>query len=255
MTLTYRTDPDLEFLAFCDESDLSVLARYLTHDRDGKPRTTEQLTSHPEYLRYARDPERHRKCWQLIAAELQHFGGDTIANLLRGQGVTYNEILRDVCSRLNVSYKKDDSTIQLENKLLEKIISDAWEKLSNSDQRNLLDEIGIPSDTRLLGPAALAAIIGAIRSGGFMSYRIAVVVANSVSRALIGRGLTVAANQGLVRTVAILGGPVGWVISALLFIPVFTGPAYRVTIPAVLHVAYMRKRHLNNEHFSCSHRK
>lgn len=39
-------------------------------------------------------PEQHRRNWQLIAGELQHFGGDSIANKLRGHGKLY----RAICS-------------------------------------------------------------------------------------------------------------------------------------------------------------
>lgn len=45
---------------------------------------------------YGGPPERYRRNWQLIAGELQHFGGDSIANTLRRHGKFYRAILLDV---------------------------------------------------------------------------------------------------------------------------------------------------------------
>ena len=81
----------------------------------------------------------------------------------------------------------------------------------------------------------------------FNTYRLAVIVANAVSKAILNRGLAFAGNAALTRGIAVLAGPVGWAISAVLTVPVFTGPAFRVTIPATLYVAYLRQKHLNKD--------
>ena len=80
-----------------------------------------------------------------------------------------------------------------------------------------------------------------------MSYQIAMVVANGVAKALLGRGLTIAANAGLTRAIGIMAGPIGWAISALITIPAISGPAYRVTLPAVIQIAAMRQQMLKEE--------
>ena len=87
----------------------------------------------------------------------------------------------------------------------------------------------------------------AIGAGGFSTYRMAVIVANAVSKAVLNRGLTFAGNAALTRGIAVLSGPIGWVISAALTVPVVSGPAYRVTIPATLYIAYLRQKHLNKD--------
>ena len=67
---------------------------------------------------------------------------------------------------------------------------------------------------------------------------------NAVLKALIGRGLSLAGNAALTRTMAILTGPIGWVITGLWTAIDIAGAEYRVTIPAVIQVAALRQKHL-----------
>lgn len=79
--------------------------------------------------------------------------------------------------------------------------------------------------------------------GGFKSYQLTLIIANAIMKALFGRGLTLVANSTLTRIMAILTGPIGWAITALWTMIDIAGPAYRVTIPAVIQVAYLRKKY------------
>ena len=79
----------------------------------------------------------------------------------------------------------------------------------------------------------------AIREGGFACYKWLVVVANAL---LTGRGLTIAANAALTKWLSVLAGPIGWAVTALWTVIDIAGPAYRVTIPAVIQIAYMRQK-------------
>ena len=82
------------------------------------------------------------------------------------------------------------------------------------------------------------------RMGGFKSYQLTLIVVNAVLKALIGRGLTLAGNVALTRTMAVLTGPIGWAITAIWTAIDVAGAAYRVTIPAVIQVAALRQKHL-----------
>ncbi|MGS5869417.1 hypothetical protein AB2Q77_14120, partial [Escherichia coli] len=70
--------------------------------------------------------------------------------------------------------------------------------------------------------------------------------ANLLLKILIGRGLTLAGNQILVKALSILTGPIGWTITAAWTIVDVGGTAYRVTIPAVIQVAVLRAKVNNN---------
>ncbi|HED1572153.1 TPA: DUF3944 domain-containing protein [Morganella morganii] len=93
MSNTYRNDKDLELLRYADNEMLSILVKYLTIDKDGTTRFTETLTGDKQFKAAQGN---YQQVWQLIAGELQHFGGDTLVNLFRRSGVKYREILIDV---------------------------------------------------------------------------------------------------------------------------------------------------------------
>ncbi|MEZ9819676.1 DUF3944 domain-containing protein [Shewanella sp. 10N.286.45.A1] len=242
MSNTYRNDKYLELLRYADNEMLSVLVKYLTIDKDGELRYTETLTDNTEFK--AADGD-YQQVWQQIAGELQHFGGDTLVNLCRRSGVEYKEVLIDVCKKLKIKTDYKAEVVKIEQALLAKLFQDSWEKMSESERAELRKELKV--DTSLTSGAALTAIIAAIRMGGFMSYQVAMIVANAVAKALLGRGLTIAANAGLARVIGIFAGPIGIAITVLLTIPAISGPAFRVTLPAVVQIAAMRQQMLNEK--------
>ena len=155
----------------------------------------------------------------------------------------YNEVLTDVCDKLKVNYNKNSSTEIIENNLLLKILQDALEKMTPEDIKSLGKELGINNTTSLDKQATLAACQTIFKMGGFKSYQLTLIIANAIMKALFGRGLTLVANSTLTRIMAILTGPIGWAITALWTMIDIAGPAYRVTIPAVIQVAYLRKKY------------
>ena len=67
-------------------------------------------------------------------------------------------------------------------------------------------------------------------------------VANALAKFLTGRGLTIVANAALTKWLSVFAGPIGWAVTALWTVIDIAGPAYRVTIPAVIQIAYMRQK-------------
>jgi uncharacterized protein YaaW (UPF0174 family) len=245
MAIKYRKDPDLNFLQFCDKEDLEVLVKYLTQDKDGSLRFAEELTEEDRYKNCKKD---YNKIWDLIAGELQLFGGDTIINWIvrGGEGVLYKEVLCDVCDKLKVNYNENSDVMKIENNLIMKVVEDTIENMSEEEKRNFADDFHIDL-TNVSTAGIMTALQIAIKAGGFASYKIAMIVANSVSKIILGRGLALATNAGLARVLAIFAGPIGWTVSAILTLPAIFGTAYRVTIPSVLQVAYMRQKNLNKD--------
>jgi uncharacterized protein YaaW (UPF0174 family) len=241
--MAYRQDEDLSFLAQADNADLDVLVKYITTTKNGRTRLTEELTRHPRYI--ANQPD-HVKYWDLIAAEIQSFGANTFATLLRGgEGVLYKEVLTDVCKKLKVNFNKNSSVELIERNLLLKLLEDSLEKLTDEDLRNLVESLKLKT-TSFSKQAIMAAIQFAIRQGGFASYKIALIVANAVAKTLIGRGLSLAADASLTKAISIFAGPIGWAVTAIWTAFDIAGPAYRVTIPCVIQIAYMRTKMLAN---------
>jgi uncharacterized protein YaaW (UPF0174 family) len=242
MSLNYRYDPDLEFLKELESEELNDLVNLLIYDpNDNEERISQELKECEEFRKYYPD---HVKYWDKIAAELQKYGGNTFANLFRGGvGVPYREILMDVCDKFDVNYNKYSSTERIEENLLMKILKDALEKMSDEERKELLKAIGLESHTDFSAEGLFAIFQAVFRAGGFKSYQLTVIIVNAILKALIGRGLSLAGNAMLTRTMAILTGPIGWAITALWTAIDIAGPAYRVTVPAVIEISYLRKKH------------
>lgn len=239
--MAYREDNDLKFLGEMTSADLDDLVNSIIKDKDNSLRFTEELTNSKIYKD---NHPNHSKYWKEIAAEIQCFGGNTIATLIRGgKGVLYREILLDACEKSKVNYNKNQATINIENQLLLKILGDAIDKMDESQRAEFAKTVGI-TNLKTFSPESLMAAFQIIfKAGGFQSYQLTLVIANGVSRALLGRGLTLAGNAALTRAFAIISGPIGWAITGLLTVIDLAGPAFRVTLPATIHIALLRKQH------------
>jgi uncharacterized protein YaaW (UPF0174 family) len=236
--MAYEPDEELEFLKECSSDELAVLVEILTKDQDRKPRWAEEMSTDPRYKDSYPD---HRLYWELIAGEIQAFGGNTIPNLLRGHGVPYREVLSDVCDRCKVNYNPKSAVELIEMNLLMKVLTESAEKMTAEQLQDFVAVLELKT-TNFTSQAVIAALQAAIALGGFAPYRVAMIVANAVAKTLVGRGLGLAANAGLARAIGVVAGPIGWTVSALWLAKDIAGPAYRVTIPAVIHVAFLRAK-------------
>ncbi len=61
--------------------------------------------------------------------------------------------------------------------------------------------------------------------------------------------IALVAGGGVLRGLAILGGPIGLAITTILTVPAISGAAYRVTIPSVIQIAYMRRAYEEQDRF------
>ena len=178
--------------------------------------------------------------------ELQCFGGNSFVNVFRGGGVQYKEILCDVCDKLKVNYSKAQNTQMIEQNMFMKILSDSLEKMNEEELKQVANEFGL-NTTDFKPQAITAAMQASILVSGFAMYKIALIIANTIAKMLLGRGLSLAVNASLVRTIGAFAGPIGWVITGLWTLADVAGPAYRVTIPAVIQVAFLRQYLINKQ--------
>ncbi|OIJ16213.1 oxidoreductase [Anaerobacillus arseniciselenatis] len=237
MGLNFREDKDLVFLKYSNNEDLEILVNYLTKNQKGKKRFNSELAMERKYVD---NTPNHQAYWDLIAAELQTYGSNGVARVIRGnKGVYYKEILIDVCKKLKVNFNNKSDVVIIERNLLMKILTDSLEKMDNEELKKVIEELDLKMDT-FNKQAVLVAIQAAIKAGGFKSYQLAMIVANAVSKQLLGRGIALGGNAALARVLGIFAGPVGWTIMGLWTAVDLAGPAYRVTIPSVIQVAYMR---------------
>lgn len=123
--------------------------------------------------------------------------------------------------------------------LLQKLFTDALDRMSPEERKKTLEELNI-GDLAGMGPGAVAAAIAAGRFAGFAAYKMALIVANAIARAVLGRGLPLVVNAALTRTMGVMLGPVGWVLTGVWTLADLASPAYRVTVPCVVQISRSR---------------
>ncbi len=239
----YRYDSDLEFLRRLSSNDLKDLFDALVYDEDGTLRINEELTNSTEYKRYGRD---YAKYPRRIAEELQCYGSNTFINFFRDEGVLYKEILCDACDHLKVNYHEESPTSLIEKNMLSKLLKDSLEKMSGREIKELGHELGMTNIDKVIGEnkqVLIASVLTLFQAGGSHSYALAISVADAMVRQTLGHGLSsVVGKVALKKTLGILAGPIGWVITGVLVSINLAGPAYRVTVPACVLVATLRKK-------------
>lgn len=250
-------DPDLAFLYVSDNSDIKDFVSYLLPSKSkdlGNMVThiTSELQHNKSFMEcYDAGGDLHGFLGDIIK-EFQLYGGDTFANTGRRlfgnkkrdslEGVPYREILRDVCKQMKCEYDENKDLESIESLLMETVIRKILTDKNIKD--NDIAEIAKSANVKVAGgkEVMIGALITAFRAGGFASYQMSVIVVNAISRAILGRGLTLAANAGLTRALGVFMGPVGWVLTAVMTGIDLAGVAYRITIPSVIQIAFMRQK-------------
>ena len=241
------TDPDLDLLlSSADVEDLAVLIDHITDKGDG--RISLSAATCKVLVDARKAGQMDDACRALIAEELQRFGGNSVVNLFRGgAGISYREILRDVAGHVSASTSPKSDCVQLESAIVATMMDQAFAKMTEQERADLFAEFGAKYPPGA-GPAAMAILLVAIRASGFGTFKLAAIVANAVARAMLGRGLALGATAGVMRGVGAFAGPIGWAVTAVWTVFDLASPAYRVTLPCVIQLAYMRQKTL---FFSC----
>lgn len=255
--MAYRIDPDLEFLSGASNEDLALLADSLIykdakHKEIDSPRGTATLYLDADFKTCY--PQHMRIMWKAIAEELQKFGGHSGVNWIfrANKGVLYREILIDVCKYQKVKGVdfKNDSVTTIENAFLQKTVELAIEKMSEEERKKLIDGLrnveGFGDSLKNFATSKerlLDAVQIAFRAGGFKSYVLTLQVVNGISKAVLGRGLSLGANAALMKYIgSFMSGPWGWAFAAVTTVWSFMGPNKDASLKGVAIVAYMRKK-------------
>ena len=238
------TDKDLRFLSSCENEDLRVLCDILTHDRLGNIRITEQITATDEYNRNY--PEDMLFLVPQISNELLKYGSNTLATFWNNEPDSYETVLRRVCKQMDVRTMEKDSVTKMEHNLLTTLCQDTLNKMSERELRLLANENGIPDKT-LTRQALTVALLMAVRTSRAVLTRIAARVIQYIVEIVTIRGVATAGIETATRAVGGALGPIGWIALGAWTVYDISSPAYRVCVPAVLQVAYMRLNRFEKE--------
>lgn len=230
----------INVLERADNEDLKTLCDIITLGKDGTPRISDSLTKTSVYKHNY--PHNMSALITDMVIELGLYGGNSVVNFFKGEGADYSTILRKVAKRLKVSFRDSQSDEVIEGYMLQKLFDDMSDRLSDEELRTMAREFGV-KPLRYSRQAIVAALQVAIRRGGIYGLTWSMNVANVVARQAIGRGVaTFATGTVLSRGLSILTGPIGWALTAAWTAYDIAGPAYRVIVPAVIHIAYLRQK-------------
>ncbi len=246
--LDINGDEDLlHLLSAADPADVSVLVDLLTDTGKGRLAMASEVSG---ALESAKAKGRFSEgVLRLLIRELQHYGGNSVVNLFRRNGVPYGEIVSDVLAHLGGTAEKNESVESLETKVLDILLTEAWSKMSAEEQANFA--------RRFEGPAGViagsyAGLLAAIRRGGASSIK-AMLMSTGPLGQLLTRGPTaVAAGFTASRIASLMLGPVS--VAALAGAAggqTLAGEAYRITVPCVVQIACIRQKKLPSNCPSC----
>lgn len=229
-------------LQVADNEDLDILADYLTDS--GKGRSTlstvrcQQLSACRSAGVYGCSDR------NLIADEIRLFGGNSVANAMRGgEGAPYYEIVGDAAKHLKLDVHGSESVPNVEGKILRRLLLDALDGMSDEQRRATLESVGL----RDLSGTTRAEVASALREAtphGDVRLNVAVFVADRMATSVLGRGIAVGAKAVLAPTIAggLALGTALIPLALVLGVAALASAAYRVTVPCVIHVAYIRQK-------------
>jgi len=118
------------------------------------------------------------------------------------------------------------------------------EKMSAEEIKIIVSEFKLSADISNKQEAIVAIKI-AILEGGFKTYQMALIIADAISKEILGEGLATTTRMAILGSVGIFLGPIGWIATGVWATLNIASPAYRVTIPSVMQVIYLRQSNLN----------
>ena len=208
---------------------------------------TESLSKDKDYKKYYPD---HRKYVSKIKNELSLMGGDTLANVARflmgkGSSISYREMLKDVCKKLEIEYEESTLDGELEYDLLATVLKKAFDKLSEVEQ-NIILEILRDNSNEITANNLFYKIFADDKRE---KYLLAVLISNTLAKTVCGKDLSLLNDIETINELKVLTAPLGSILMNVDKTYDITGPAYRITLPAIVYMAAMKevKRKVESE--------
>ena len=221
-----------------DKNDIDLLIDYITPDGKFNFSQSDRVK---KALRDGKNSEAiDEETLRLLIRELQHFGGNTVINLFRGNGVSYSEIVDDVASHLKIKVAKNAPVKEKESLIIDAVFASSWNKMSDDDRRQLLRDMGINTSISL----------DKLSRMDLPLLQRAAMVASGLAQIATGKALPLIAGLGIGRVLGVLTGPVGLALTGLYTAYDISNPAFRITLPCVVQIAWIRLK--NSRHHRLS---
>ncbi|EFH7123338.1 hypothetical protein GMH36_18025 [Escherichia coli] len=221
-----------------DKNDIDLLINYITPDGKFNFSQSDRVK---KALRDGKNSEAiDEETLRLLIRELQHFGGNTVINLFRRNGVSYSEIVDDVASHLKIKVAKNAPVKEKESLIIDAVFASSWNKMSDDDRRQLLRDMGINTSISLDKLSRMELPL----------LQRAAMVASGLAQIATGKALPLIAGLGIGRVLGVLTGPVGLALTGLYTAYDISNPAFRITLPCVVQIAWIRLK--NSRHHRLS---
>lgn len=182
----------------------------------------------------------------VLSAEICAFGGNTIINVFRQKkSPAYNVVALDVAKRLGAKVGKAAEIVEIEREIIKKILTKSLKKIKEDEVGTLLDTNKLNVDrekiNRLLrqGKTEDAVSLLIHSCDPYAVSRMLNVSLLTALNMVVKVGLPVFGKAIASRAPALLN-PVAAVISTACMTYELSGPAYRITVPAVIRIASIR---------------
>lgn len=221
-----------------DKNDIDLLIDYITPDGKFNFSQSDRVK---KALRDGKNSEAvDEETLRLLIRELQHFGGNTVMNLFRRNGVSYSEIVDDVASHLKIKVAKNAPVKEKESLIIDAVFASSWSKMSDDDRRQLLRDMRINTSISLDKLSRMELPL----------LQRAAMVASGLAQIATGKALPLIAGLGIGRVLGVLTGPVGLALTGLYTAYDISNPAFRITLPCVVQIAWIRLK--NSRHHRLS---
>ena len=158
-------------------------------------------------------------------------------------GPAYESIVYDVCKEMEVeNIDEHDTAEDMEQALLDKVTEKMLDELTYEQRKQVMKDLNIKHRT-YNKQAVMAALLLTRRINLRLYNYVMSYILRMVTQLLIGRGVLTAGFGLLSRGLGIMMGPVGWIVLSGWTAWDIAGPAYRVTVPAVIQVAFLRMKY------------
>jgi len=158
-----------------------------------------------------------------LKKQLIWVSSSTFTYPLKSNAVDYHSLVQWVAKKKGIPKENIQAlpTFELEKKIVEKYFQELWDKLTPEQRKELLDRLekqlgqAIPNKAAIAlmgGGAALAALGTTVALTGFAFYTTMSVIISGIA-AIFGITLPFAVYTTASSTVAVLAGPVGWVLA------------------------------------------
>ncbi len=177
-----------------DKNDIDLLIDYITPDGKFNFSQSDRVK---KALRDGKNSEAvDEETLRLLIRELQHFGGNTVMNLFRRNGVSYSEIVDDVASHLKIKVAKNAPVKEKESLIIDAVFASSWNKMSDDDRRQLLRDMGINTSISLDKLSRMELPL----------LQRAAMVASGLAQIATGKALPLIAGLGIGRVLGVLTG-------------------------------------------------